>query len=139
MNMTALRESIKRHEGLRLKPYVCTAGKLTIGFGRNLEDRGISEPEALQMLDADLAACVAELHRAIPGWQKHSPERQNVLVEMVYNLGMPRLLTFRKFLAALDQANYPQAAAEMLDSKWAQQVGQRAKTMAKQMETGTIA
>lgn len=136
MNMAALRASLKVHEGRNLRLYKCTGDKWSIGYGRNLEDRGISLAEAEFMLENDIAACIAELNRAIPNWQKHNSVRQNVLVELVYNLGMPRLLGFKKALAAMDQANYPLAAAELLDSKWADQVGQRAETLAEMIRTG---
>jgi lysozyme len=136
MNMDALRASLLLHEGLRLKPYTDTVGKLSIGIGRNLDDVGISEKEAYAMLEADIAKCVQELHRAIPNWQKHNSARQNVLVELVFNLGMPRLQGFKKFLAALDAQNYPLAAAELMNSKWATQVGKRAETLAEQMRNG---
>lgn len=136
MKMDLLRQSLKAHEGLRLKPYTCTAGALSIGYGRNLEDRGISQSEADLMLENDIAECVAELHRAIPGWQKHDSVRQNVLVEMVFNMGMPRLLTFRKMLAALDALDYATAAKELLDSRYATQVGKRAETLAERLRTG---
>lgn len=136
MKMDALRASLKLHEGLRLKPYTDTVGKLSIGYGRNLTDVGISEKEADAMLEADIALAVAELHRAIPNWQKHDSIRQNVLVELVFNLGMPRLLGFKKMLAALDAQNYPLAASELMDSRWSTQVGKRAETLSERLRTG---
>jgi lysozyme len=131
-----LKQSIMQHEGLRLRPYMCTAQKLTIGYGRNLTDNGISESEAGSMLEADIAGCVAEADRAFPGWRDHNPARQNVIIELIFNMGAPRLTQFKRMWEALARRDYIKAAAEMLNSRWAQQVGKRAKTMAKQMETG---
>jgi lysozyme len=136
MNLDHLQKSLVLHEGLKLKPYQCTANKTTIGVGRNIEDNGITVNEAMMMLNNDIDTCIAELGRNLPGWKLHDEVRQNVLIEMVFNLGMPRLLTFRKMLAALAAYDYDQAAKEMLDSRWAVQVGGRAKTLAQMMRTG---
>lgn len=136
MNREQLQKSLILHEGLKLKPYTCTAGKLSIGVGRNLDDNGISHAEAMMMLDADIETCIAELGRSLPSWKLHDEVRQNVLIEMVFNLGMPRLLTFRKMLAALAVYDYDTAAKEALDSRWAVQVGQRARTLAQMIRTG---
>lgn len=135
MNKPALLESLKQHEGLSLKPYTCPAGKLTIGFGHNLDD-GITLTQAYALLDDDIKACEKELDRYFPGWRTHDDARQNVLVEMQYNLGAPRLGKFLKMWAALDRRDYAEAAVQMLDSKWSQQVGQRAQTLAKLMREG---
>ncbi|EME71378.1 lysozyme [Paramagnetospirillum caucaseum] len=120
MSITTLRAELVRDEGLRLKPYRCTAGKLTIGIGRNIEDRGISEATALQMLDEDIAGLSAELDRAIPWWRNLSDARQRALINMAM-MGVPRLLGFRRMLAALQAGDYAAAAAESLASKWADQ------------------
>jgi lysozyme len=136
MNKARLVESLKAHEGLSLKPYKCTADKLTIGYGRNLDDNGISEIEALAMLENDIASCCTELDKNFPGWRGHDDARQNVLAEMMFNLGAPRLGRFFKMWAALDRHDYEEAAYQMLDSRWAKQVGQRAQTLAKQMKDG---
>lgn len=133
MNRDTLRQSLMKHEGLKLTPYKCTAGKTTIGYGRNLDDVGITNAEAAAMLESDIDRCISELDRTRPGWQSHDSARQNVLIEMVFNLGMPRLLGFTNMWAAIDRKNYAQAASEMLNSRWATQVGQRAKTLAEIM------
>ena len=100
MNRQLLLEQLERHEGLRLKPYRDTVGKLTIGYGRNLDDRGISEDEAGFMLDNDIDLVVAELER-MPLFLSLNPVRQVVLANMAFNMGMPTLLTFRRMLGAL--------------------------------------
>lgn len=127
-------ERIKHHEGLRLKPYRCTSGKLTIGYGRNLEDNGISTAEADSLLNEDIKRCEAECKKALPWFAKLNSTRQGVIVELDFNLGLTRLLGFKKMLAACEQGNYEQAAREMLDSLWARQVGQRAVTLAELMK-----
>jgi lysozyme len=136
VNRERLVESIKKHEGLSLKPYRCTADKLTIGYGRNLDDVGISNAEALAMLENDIESCCKGLDKNFPGWRGHDDIRQNVLIEMAFNLGAPRLGRFFKMWAALDRHDYEEAAYQMLNSKWARQVGQRATTLAKQMRDG---
>ena len=134
--MSALEQSIKLHEGFMGKPYRCTAGRLTIGFGRNLDDRGITQEEAEYLLRNDIAIARKELDERATGWKRLSPARQDVLVELVYNMGMPRLSTFMRFWEAMRDQDYDKAAAELLDSKWAKQVGQRAKTLAEKMRKG---
>jgi lysozyme len=126
-----LREQLIRHEGLRLKPYRCTAGKLTIGIGRNLDDVGISEGEAYIMLDNDINATKSDLDVALPWWREMPREVQNVMVNMCFNMGLTRFLGFKKTLFCLQCHNWQEAADEMLDSKWAEQVGNRAKELAK--------
>lgn len=124
------------HEGLRLKPYTDTVGKLTIGCGRNLNDRGISKRTALDMLDEDIDLSVQELTTAFGWFAGLDAIRQRVLIDMHINLGLFRLRQFRKMLAAIGQQNYADAAREMKNSKWAQQVGRRAVTLAGMMEHG---
>lgn len=117
---------IKRHEGLRLKPYKCTAGKLTIGYGRNLEDCGITEAEANAMLDHDIAVCLEELSQIFPRFYQMPEKVQCVLVDMLFNLGKSRFLQFKKMIQAVKDQDYKRAAAEMKDSKWYSQVPSRA-------------
>ena len=136
MNIEELRKSLIKHEAMKLKPYRCTADKLTIGVGRNLDDNGITEKEALMLLDNDIENCTKDLDRNVPEWKKHNEFRQNVLVELCFNIGINRMLGFKKMLAALQKNDYASAAVEMLDSKWAKQVGQRSTTMAQMMREG---
>ena len=134
--MQKLKEMLIKHEGLKLKPYQCTAGKLTIGVGRNIEDRGISLTTALQMLDEDIEISVAELIKNFPRYITLSENRKMVLIDMCFNLGWPRLRGFKKMFAALEVEDYNEAANQMLDSNWAKQVGQRAKTLEAMMRQG---
>ncbi|MBS3953644.1 MAG: glycoside hydrolase family protein [Methylomicrobium sp.] len=136
MTNPQLIEQLKRHEGLRLNPYQCTANKLTIGYGRNLEDQGITLQEAQTLLENDIFRVTHELKRGIPLWDEIDSVRQDVLINMAFNLGTRRLLNFKKTLAFIRTKDYASAAKEMLNSKWAKQVGNRAAELSKQMRTG---
>lgn len=129
-------QSVKVHEGLELKPYRCSAGKLTVGYGRNLEDVGISRAEAEMLLERDLHQALSDARSLVSTFDAMNTVRQAVLVEMAFNLGKARLSGFRNMLAALDKHDYRRAAHDMLDSKWAVQVGTRATTLARRMEAG---
>ena len=128
-------ELIKRHEGFRLKPYKCTAGKTTIGYGRNLDDNGIRPDEANLMLRNDMAECESVLIDRMDHWNALSDVRQAVLVNMVFNLGWPRFSKFKNMIAAVNDGYFDKAAYEMLDSQWATQVGNRAKELSEMMAT----
>ena len=126
---------IRRYEGLCLKPYVCPAGHLTIGYGHNLEN-GIPPKIAEELLQADLSYAQMEVGGTLPWSNQLDQVRQFVLVDMCFNMGLAKLLTFKKFLAALEKKDYPTAAREMLNSHWAGQVGRRAQELAEMMKTG---
>ena len=135
------RENLHRQlihdEGLRLKPYRCTAGKLTIGCGRNLDDVGITQKEAVFLLDNDITNAIHGLVVAHGDWfPPLDPVRQAVLVNMVINMGLPRFNGFKKLHAAIKVKDYDGAAVEMLSSRWAEQVGDRALRLSEQMRTG---
>ena len=136
LNETALKSDLMRDEGVRLKPYRCTAGKLTIGVGRNLDDVGLSAGEVATLLDSDIARVVGELDQALPWWHQMSEPRQRALANMAFNLGVPRLLGFRKMVQALAQGQYDEAARQALASKWAEQVGARAQRLAQMIKEG---
>lgn len=135
MDVTKLTEDLIRDEGLKTEPYVCTAGKLTIGVGRNLAD-GISKAEALFLLSNDILAVTRELDKAIPWWLTLSEPRRRALANMAFNMGVPRLLGFKNMLAAMERGDFARAAAEALDSQWACQVGERAKRIAALIREG---
>ena len=125
----------KSFEGFRSKPYKCSAGKLTIGYGRNIEDNGITIEEADVLFEHDWATAEAQA-RVICKNQGLDliEQRFYVLTDMVFNMGVGRLLTFKRFFSALSKGDYKTAAKEMLDSKWATQVGNRAIKLAALME-----
>jgi lysozyme len=130
-------EQIKRHEGFRSSPYHCSSNKLSIGYGRNLEANGISRSEAEFLLDNDLYRVERELMRAWPHFSAmpESP-RKDVLINMAFNMGTRNLMKFKKTLEFIRLAEYDSAADEMLLSKWAVQVGQRAIELSGQMRSG---
>lgn len=107
----------KRHEGLRLRTYLDTKGIPTIGYGTNLLELEIDEPLAALWLTLKLEAA-QRTALGIAGYSVLSQPRKNVIVEMVYNMGRPRLMGFHKMLDALAVGDYPRVSAEMLDSKW---------------------
>lgn len=124
------------HEGLRLKPYRDTVGKTTIAVGRNLDDVGISEDEAMLLLGNDIYRAIHDLEIRLEWFYQMDDARQAVLIDMCFNMGWPRLSQFKKTLAYCEAGNWSAAAAEMLNSTWAKQVGNRAKTLSLMMESG---
>ena len=137
MSIETLSEQLLRHEGIRLKPYRDTTGHLSIGIGRNLDDTGIFEDEALMMLTNDIARFRRQLSDIFL-FNLLTINRQNVLVNMCFNLGYEGLMGFKKMWKAIEDYDFEKAADEMLKSKWAEQVGRRAKELAKIMRTGMV-
>jgi lysozyme len=134
--VSSIEEDLQRDEGIRLTPYTDSVGKLTIGIGRNLDDNGITHSEALMMMANDIISVQGDMDRAIPWWAELSARRQDALTNMAFNLGLPRLLKFKKMLAALEAGRWTEAKVEALDSKWARQVGDRAIRIAEIFRTG---
>ena len=137
--MSRLRAMLIRYEGLRLKPYRDAESKLTIGVGRNLDDEGITRAEALMLLDNDIATVRRDVTRAFPWFPGLDPVRKDVVLTMVFNLGLPRFRRFEKTIAAIRAGDWESAAREMLKSRWANQVGKRALELAAMMERGKYA
>jgi lysozyme len=133
-----IRDALLRDEGLRLKTYRCTAGKLTIGVGRNLDDNGITREEAFYLLNNDIAAVHADLTRKFPWYGSLDEVREAVVLNMAFNLGITKFSQFYQTIAAIARADYADAADRMRKSLWARQVGARAERLAKQMETGRL-
>jgi lysozyme len=135
--MRLIEKMLRLHEGSRKYPYVDTVGKVTIGIGRNLTDKGISEYEEAYMLENDIAE--AELECRKIGWFRQlDGVRQSAVIDMVFNMGLPRFQTFVKANAAMAKSDFDTAAREYLDSKWAGQVGQRAITITEMIRTGEV-
>ncbi len=137
MNRQLLRSQLERHEGLRLKPYLDTVGKLTVGYGRNLEDVGISRDEADFMLDNDIDQVERQLE-TVDEYRDLDPVRQTVIANMAFNLGFAGLMGFKNMWSAIDRRDWDRAAKEMLNSKWARQVGVRAVELSEIMRTGEV-
>jgi len=124
-------EQLKVDEGFREKPYIDTLGNLTFGYGFTW----LSQHEAETVLRMRVAYIITQLGK-ISGFQQLSPNRQRVLINMAFNLGLNGLMMFRRMWQAIFRHDYDEAAKEMLDSKWAYQVGTRAERLAEIMRTG---
>lgn len=136
MNRAQLAAQLHVDEGRRPRIYLDTVGKWTGGVGRNLSDRPFSDDEMALMLKNDIATVEADLDRALPWWRTMSDARQQALANMCFNLGISRLLGFKKMLGHLQASRWADAAGEALDSKWADQVGARAGRIAEQLTKG---
>ena len=134
--MEKINKLIRLHEGSKNKPYKCTAGKLTIGVGRNIEDLGISDEEIDYLLTNDINRVRQELTNAFPWFSSLDDVRKDALIDMCFNMGITRLQGFQKALTAMSEKNFTIASLEFLDSLWAAQVGQRAKTVTSMIKTG---
>jgi lysozyme len=136
MDRERLKEQLIRDEGLRLKPYTDTVGKITIGVGRNLTDRGITQHTALAMLDEDIDIAEVGCRARLPWFTTLHPVRQAVLVNMAFNMGIVRLMKFKDTLTLAPLHDHDATAIAMLESLWAEQVGDRALRLAEQWRTG---
>ncbi|MGA1600005.1 MAG: glycoside hydrolase family protein [bacterium] len=135
--MKDLIERIKRHEGFSPTVYRCPSGKQTIGYGRLIESPGgLSKNEAEILLHNDLHRIQRELYAHLPWMPQLSAIRQEVLLEMAYQLGVSGLLKFKKTLREAQRGSWQECALEMLDSRWARQTPGRAKELAEMMRTG---
>lgn len=121
---------IRRHEGVRAKPYTDSVGKLTIGVGRNLSDRGLNVAEINFLYETDYQLAVSILDIWLEGWEALPIGPRLALISMAYNLGAPRLASFVKMRTALISGDLHAAADQALASKWAGQVGRRAEETA---------
>lgn len=133
-----LKNLLVTHESYKQFPYTDSTNHLTIGIGRNLNDRGISTTEAIYLLDDDILYFFSKLNHYINFFTKLSEPRQIVLVDMCFNLGIQGLLQFKEMMLALESNDYERASVEMLNSKWADQVGERATCLANIIRTGEI-
>lgn len=137
MDSQRIKESIRKHEGLRLDPYQDSEGFWTIGYGHKLSGNTISVEIAEQLLEMDLNEALMDFWK-LPHEARASLNevRGEVLVEMIFNLGFRGVLGFKRMLAAIAKGDFDTAADEMLDSLWAKQVGQRAEALADIMRRG---
>ena len=131
-----LRDRIARHEGFRGRPYKDSLGFITIGFGRCLDTKGISQDEGLYLLDDDIGDATREVLGALPWVEQMDEVRRGVLIEMCFQLGLDGLMQFKHMLAAAQQSIWDRAADEMLSSTWAQQTPERAQELAALMRNG---
>lgn len=129
-----MEDLLKQQEGLRLQKYFCTAGILTIGYGHNLE-KGITKDTAEFIFKEDLKEVATSL-TPYTWFQKLNEVRRGVIINMVFNLGLSRFLLFKRFIEALEEENFDLASKEMLNSKWASQVGFRSTHLSEIMKHG---
>jgi lysozyme len=144
MNFLALERRVKEDEGFRPIAYLDTVGVWTIGYGQTFWSDGspisagdeITEDAALQFLRAQLWKCATDCQRDYVSFEAHDHVRQEVLVNMRYNLGRAGLAGFKKMNAAVEKFDYPRWADEMEDSRWFRQVTARAKRLQQMVRTG---
>lgn len=136
MDKQKLRDELTRDEKEMLTLYKDTVGKYTIGVGRNLSDRGINHEESQFMLDNDIKLVESDLNSKLPWWVNLTDNRQRVLANMCFNLGINRLLGFKNTLEFIKTGEYNKAADGMLQSLWAKQVGERATRLSNMMRQG---
>lgn len=134
--ISSLQEQLIRDEGQRKFPYKDTVGKTTIGVGRNLDDVGLSQDEIDLLLTNDIKAARQRLSEHFPWTDALDDVRRSALVAMVFNMGVGGLGGFKNFLAKMQAGDFKGAAQEMLDSRWAEQVGPRAQRLSIQIESG---
>lgn len=140
-----------QNEGIKFKPYKCPAGYLTIGVGRNLELNPLSESEkeiikdvmsgitkeqAFMLLRNDVCSVCKDLDNKLPWWRNLDPERQYVMIDLCFNMGITKLLGFKNTLGYIAQGNYKQASENLLKSKYAEQVKGRARRNANCLRSG---
>lgn len=135
MNTERLRETITRHEGSRLDMYQDSLGIWTIGVGHNIQEKGISPAVMELMLDEDIEEAIVELKRSVSFFSKMPEQVQEALVNLSFNMGIPRLMQFKKTLAYLRDGDFEAAADELLDSRYAEQVGRRADEVAEMIRS----
>ena len=136
MDKTKLIEELKRDEGVELRPYKCSAGFLTLGVGRNIQERGITMDESDYLLANDIKICEEEASKVFKWFSSLTDDRQRAIINMVFNLGLTKLLHFKKFLAAMEAEDWEEAGKQMLDSKWARQVGNRSDRLEQMIVNG---
>jgi len=152
-----LYETIARHEGIRDTAYFDSKGILTIGAGFNLEKQGakeriekmglnyelvcdkkqkLSKEHIFLLMKEDVETAISDAKKYVgEKWESLNPDAKEIIINMSYNLGYPRLSKFKKLKHALINRDYQTAAKEMKDSKWYYQVGNRSKELVKRMET----
>jgi lysozyme len=135
--LDVLKARLVRREGRRNKPYVDTVGKITIGIGWNLTDNGLPDHIIDELFRISVAEAVKDAEK-IPVYFKLNAARKTVLIDMVFNMGLQKVLGFRNTLDKMNRGDFVGASQGMLQSLWATQVGQRADELAEIMRSGEI-
>ena len=122
-------------EGLVLKSYVCPTGYTSVGVGRNLETNGITEEEAMYLLNNDIKTVIKKLDKHWITWRKLPITAQYVCIDLVFNMGVNSFMSFRKTRAYMEMGDFEKAGIELLNSKYAEQVGRRAIFNSEQLKS----
>ena len=139
MNNDKLIEMLKIHEGVETHAYKCSASKITIGVGRNIDPEGgigLSEDEIDYLLQNDIDRIITELDFEYGWFSELNEARQDAMIDISFNLGQTRLRKFQKALTAMAKSDWDTAADEVMDSKWSKQVGNRAKELTEIIRNG---
>ena len=136
MNADQLAAQLTIDEGKRRRIYADTVGKQTVGVGRNMTDRDMSDDEIGLMLKNDIAMVCGQLDKAAPWWANLSERRKQALANFVFNVGIATALTFKNTMQLMQSGQYTAAADEMMRSKWAGQVGARAHRITTMIREG---
>ena len=137
--MGPLVETLKRHEGVRSHAYKCSENMITVGVGRNLDENGgigLSDDEIEYLLMNDIERCDAELRATYDWYGSLGKPRRDAMINLSFNLGLTRLRGFVKALEAMSREQYDVAADEFMDSRWAEQVGDRAVEVTELIRSG---
>lgn len=130
-----IRKRLIDFEGLVLKSYVCPTGYISVGVGRNLETNGITEEEAMYLLNNDISTVIKKLDKHWIAWRKLPITAQYVCIDVVFNMGINTWMSFRKTRAYMEMEQWDKAGDELLNSKYAEQVGRRALFNSEQLKS----
>ena len=136
MNVERLISQLRFHEGVEHKVYKDSVGIETIGVGRNLVDRGLSEDEIDYLLKNDIEIVLEEIVKNFNWYNSLDDVRQRCICDLVFNMGMPRYLKVVNHLSAIEKGDWERAKLELLNSNYAKQVGKRAERIAEMIFTG---
>ena len=128
-----VKEMLIRHEGTMCTLYQCTEDKWTIGVGRNLTDRGITEEEAMYLLDNDIKRVMNQLDEYWTVWRSFEKRGQMVCLDMCFQMGIKGFMGFRRTRALMEMGMWLEASEELLDSKYAIQTANRANYNSRQL------
>ena len=130
---------LKRHEGVKSHAYKCSAGKVTVGVGRNIDENGgigLTDSEIDMLLANDIKRVEQELKDRFSWYRNLDSVRREAMIDIAFNLGITKLLGFKKALAAMESGDYYWASTEFNASRWAEQVGYRSDELCDMIETG---
>jgi lysozyme len=136
MNIDRLKEQLLIDEGLELFPYRCSADKLTIGVGRNLEAIGITKEEAMFLLDNDIKNVAFQCKVEFDWFEDLNDVRKEAIINLVFNMGMTTFKKFKKTIGYIKSGDFERAGVELLDSNYARQVGERSVRVANMLANG---